>query len=140
MKNKSVIVTIVVAVVVGVGGFFGGMQYQKSKTPIPGRFDNLTAAQRAQFGNRAGRSGTPGGAGGGGFISGSIISKDDKSITVKDQSGSTKIVYFSDSTTIAKSDKGSASDLISGQQVIISGKANSDGSIAADNIQIRPSS
>lgn len=137
MKNKSWIITVVVAVAVGVGGFFGGLEYQKSKAPTFPGAGNLTAAQRAQFGDRAGRGGAPGG---GGFVSGQIISKDDKSITIKDQTGSTKIVYFSDSTKVSKQADGSAGDLNKDLNVSVSGKSNSDGSIAADTISIRPAS
>jgi len=136
MKNKSIIITVVTALIIGIGGFFGGVQYQKSKSPTPPGFGNLSAAQRAQFGNRAGRGGSPTDVGG--FASGSIISMDDKSITIKDQSGSTKIIYFSDSTKIGKQADGSKSDLNKDQSVTISGKSNSDGSLTAENIQIRP--
>jgi hypothetical protein len=135
-RNKNTIINLVIAVVLGVGGFFGGMQYQKSKAPtLPGFGGNLTSAQRAQFGARAGRPGTPGG---GGFISGQIISKDDKSVTIKDQTGSTKIVYYSDSTKVSKQADGALGDLNKDSNVTVSGKANSDGSIAADTISIRP--
>ena len=136
MKNKSITITIVTALIVGVGGFFGGMQYQKSKSPTPPGFGNMSAAGRAQFGNRTDRgAGMPGG---GGFTLGSIVSMDDKSITVKDQSGSTKIVYFSDSTKIGKQTDGSKSDLDKDQNVTVSGKPNSDDSLTAESIQIRP--
>jgi len=135
VKNKNVVITVVIALIIGAGGFFGGIEYQKSKTPAPRGFGNMSAEQRTQFGARAGRSGVPGGDA---FSSGQIISKDDKSITVKDQNGSTKIVYFSDSTQINKADKGTTNDLSIGQNVTVSGKSNSDGSLAADSIQIRP--
>ena len=133
MKNKSIIITIVVAIAVGAGGFVGGMQYQKTKTPTPAGLRNINGAGPQGFGSRTARNGQNGAS----FTSGSIISKDDKSITVKDQNGSTKIVYFSDSTKIGKQTNGSAGDLNKDQNVTASGKSNSDGSIAADNIQIR---
>jgi hypothetical protein len=54
------------------------------------------------------------------------------------QDGSSKIVYFSDSTMIGKSTQGAASDLNTGEQVMANGTSNPDGSITAQNIQIRP--
>ena len=152
MNKNHYIAVIAMVVVVGGGAFYGGMQYGVSKT---------TAAQVAARGNFGGGAGANGGqrsgagaqggqngggqrmgggaaGAGGGFINGSILSKDDKSITVKSQDGSSKIIFFSDSTMIGKATSGSVSDLATGQQVIVNGKANSDGSIAAQNIQIRP--
>lgn len=128
MDKKHIITLVVVAVVFAAAGFFGGMQYQKSKTPA--------VALRGQGGQFAGRAGR-GGANGGGFASGQIIAKDDKSITVKMASGS-KIVFYSASTQISKPAPVQAADLATGQTVIISGQADSDGSIAAQTIQIRP--
>ena len=78
------------------------------------------------------------GANGGNFAIGQIISQDNTSITIKTQDGSSKIVFFSGSTQIGKLAQGSSSDLSIGEQVMINGQSNADGSIAAQNIQIRP--
>jgi hypothetical protein len=132
MTKKYIITTIVIAVVVGAGGFFGGMQFQKSRKLTVG--GNLTAAQRQQFanGNRMGVRSA------GNFAGGEIISKDDKSITVKTQDGSTKIVFYSGITQINKPTAVDASQLNTGDNVIVTGTTNSDGSVTANNIQIRP--
>ncbi|MCX6809361.1 MAG: DUF5666 domain-containing protein [Candidatus Berkelbacteria bacterium] len=139
MKIKKIIVPVVVAVVFAAGGFFGGIQYQKSKTPsrqngFPSDFPGATG-MRAGGATGQGRTG---GAGRGGFTAGDVISKDDKSITVKNTDGSTKIVYFSDSTTVTKNETGSKDDVAVGKKVSVMGTANSDGSVAATNIQIQP--
>ena len=57
---------------------------------------------------------------------------------IKIKNGSSKIIYFSDSTAIGKATQGSITDLEVGQQIMINGEKNSDGSLAAKNIQIRP--
>jgi hypothetical protein len=139
--KKTIITVILVAVVIGAGAFFGGMKYGQSKSLTPQSFQNLTPQQRQQmFANAGGtRTGARNGQGaGGGFSAGQVIAKDDKSITIKMQDGSSKIVFYSGSTTIQKSVDGTASDLEVGQNVSTTGAANSDGSETALNIQIRP--
>lgn len=92
-------------------------------------------------GGFTGGTGTPSGrmgSQGGGVTDGQIIAKDDKSITIKMTDNSTKIVFYSGSTTIGKTDAASAADLTVGEQVLATGTANSNGSVAAQNIQIRP--
>lgn len=146
MDKKCIIITILVVATVGAGMFFTGLQYGKSKSMSKG----LSRNGENQFEQGQGRnrqSGAPesgqrmrGGAnnGSGDFLVGEIISKDDRNITVKMEDGGSKIIYFSDSTTIGKTSQGSTSDLIIGQQVMINGKSSSDGSLAAQNIQLRP--
>ena len=140
MNKNHYIAVIAIVVIAGGSAFYGGMQYGTSKTKAAqvaarGNFGGGAGGQR----NGAGAQGGQRAAGAGGsFVNGSILSKDDKSITIKSQDGSSKIVFFSDSTTIGKATSGSVSDLATGQQVMVNGKANSDGTIAAQSIQIRP--
>ena len=125
--KKLLIIIIVVLIIVGIGAFYSGMKYSQSKTPQ--NFRNQMAAAGTEFrGDRAGAN----------FASGEIISKDGKSITIKVQDGGSKIVFFSDSTEISKTIEGSADDLEVGKTVIINGKANQDGSLTAQSIQLRP--
>ena len=128
MKNNNVLVIILVAIIVGAGGFFAGTKYQQSKSPAFSR----------QF---PGGQGTRNGLGQGnrqGFrpVSGEIISSDDKSVTVKLQDGSSKIVLFSGKMTINKAAEGAISDLKVGERVSVFGTDNTDGSVTAQNIQL----
>lgn len=132
MKNPMIL-TSIVALVVGGVAFFGGMQYQKTQSisPMQGQF-------RGPNGNGP-QGGFPGRSGNGqGMmpVSGEIISLDDTSITVKMQDGSSKIVILSDETNINKSSEGSQSDLQTGETVTAFGTTNSDGSLTAQNVSL----
>lgn len=128
-KNAKLIVPALITLLIGGGlGFFGGMKYQQSKTP----------SRTFQLGgnNPQGRNGMRFGNGNGQAVRGQIISSDDKSITIKMQDGSTKIVILGSSTMIGKSTTGSITDLTKDENVIVFGTSNSDGSVTAQNIQI----
>lgn len=130
MRNNTAM-TVIIALVVGAAAFYAGMQYQKSQRP------SFAGGQGGQFSNRA----FGGGQGRGNFqgarpVIGEILSQDDKSITVKMQDGSTKIVILSGNTTINKATSGSKEDLKTGERVSAFGTINSDGSITAQNIAV----
>lgn len=136
--TKKVLPIIIAVVVIGVGAFYGGMKYAESKSPtnssLPsGNFQNRGAANGAG-GMRAGNGQTAGMN----AVNGEIISKDDKSVTLKLRDGGSQIVFLSNTTEITKSAAGSLSDLEVGQNVFIGGKKNSDGSVTANTIQLRP--
>ena len=133
MKSNMIVVIVVVALVIGAGAFYGGTKYQMSKTPARGQIQDGQARNRQGGPNGQGRF-----ANGGGRVRGDIISQDDKSITVKMQDGSSKIVLVGDSAAISKSSGGSKSDLKTGERVAIFGTDNSDGSVTAQTIQLNP--
>lgn len=143
--QKIFLSVFIVAIVVGGGAFYGGMKYQANKTT---KERQQSALGGQQFGGPAGwRGGTPGSetagknlsgrAGGANLVGGEIIARDETSVTVKLRDGSSKIIFFSDSTEIMKSVKGAVSDLEIGQTVSVGGKQNSDGSFTAETIQLR---
>ncbi len=149
--NKLIIIIIAVTIIVGGGSFYGGVKYAESKNSqnrLPQanfqNLQNLSSEERQvmlqNLGTNAGgsRVGKTGGQTGGNFISGEIISKDDKSVTVKLQDGGSKIIFFSDSTEITKLAQGFLNDLTVGAQISVNGTANSDGSATAQTIQLRP--
>ena len=154
---------IVAAVVVAVAAFFGGMQVSKASGSSGGTVTlaqlkamNPTDAQTlvrdyfqsvgGGFGGGAGGTGRTGGTGGtggagfrgGGFNAGTVVSKDAQSMTLKAADGSSKVIFFSSTTTVDKSVVGTPSDLKTGDIITVQGTTNSDGSVTATNIQIRP--
>jgi len=144
---KKFIPIIAVIIIVGAGAFYAGMKYDQSKNTganlSASALANMTPEQRQtlfQQRQQAGGTNNQRGAirANGNFAAGEIIAKDDKTITIKLQDGGSKIVFLSDTTPITKSAEGTSADLTIGQQVTASGTANSDGSLTAQNIQIRP--
>lgn len=148
--KKIVFSVLAAAVIAGGGSFWGGMQYAESKGLKSGggqangqNFRNLSPEDRAQRPaqfpgqNGAGGRGMREGAGGG-FVSGDILSKDDTSITVKLPDGGSKIVFFSGTTEVGKFVTGTKNDLEIGKSVTVIGKTNTDGSVTAQSIQMRP--
>ena len=131
--NKKIVIYLLFGVILAGGGFFGGMTYQKSKVPSFGDGIKNGAMGTPPTGMGAARNGQSGG----GDNSGEITSKDDESITIKLSTGSTKTIYYSDSTKVAKSEDGSKDDLSVGTTINAMGTSNSDGSVSAQIIQIQ---
>ena len=131
--KKSALITIIIilAIVIAGGAFYGGMLYGKSQSSVS------AAAARASF---AGLRGTRTSASGASLISGTILSNDGSSITLQlpASTGGSKIIYYSDTTQIAKTTSGTSNDLTTGASVSVTGTTNSDGSVTAQSIQIRP--
>jgi len=128
MKNSTVMIAILVAIIVGGGAFFGGMKYQQSKRSNLRQFTGQNGQRLGNGGNQMGFR----------PVNGEILSSDEKSITVKLQDESSKIVLFSDKTTINKAAEATKEDLKAGEKVAVFGQENSDGSVTAQNIQLNP--
>ena len=106
------------------------------------------AAQVAQFRNGNGRFGSGqlsgeevrkfGGNGvvngDGGFVRGEIISVKGETVTVKLPDGGSKLILISSSTNITTATEGSVDDLKEGENVMVVGKENSDGSMSAESV------
>jgi len=126
MKSNYILI-VVLLLAVGGGAFYGGMRYQESKTPRLG----MVQGDRARVvGQRAGAGFRP--------VNGEIISRDEKSITVKLSDGSSKIVMISDSTQINQATSVGKETLKAGEKVAVFGQENSDGSVTAQNVQLNP--
>ena len=133
--KKTIIIIAITVVIAGGAGFFGGMKYGQSKTAS-------TGAQRfAQLGQNANgqRTFTRGNGANGRFASGQIISKNDQSFTIQlPNNNGSQIVFYTSTTPVTKTVDGASQDLINGVNVIVTGTKNSDGSVTAQSIQIRP--
>lgn len=136
--KKATIIFAVVVIIVGVGSFYGGMSYASNnvRNAFAARGGNLAMGQNGAQGGRQGTRGAFGG--GGGFNGGDVISKDDKSVTIKLQSGGSKIIFYSETTGVGKFINGTMNDIKIGETVSINGNANADGSVTATSIQVRP--
>lgn len=136
---------IVGVLLFGAIAFYGGMKFGESKaiTTNSGTFAQGQQRGNGQFGGANGNARMGGGnrAGvgmGSGFVNGEVVSADANSMTVKMRDGSSKIIILSASTQILKSATGTLTDVAVGSQITVTGGPNSDGSITAQSIQIRP--
>jgi len=131
---KKYLLIIIVAAITAGAGFYGGTVYSKSvsASSASGRY----AAMQGGLGQNA--AARRSGSSAGGFTGVTITASDATSITVKTTDGGSKIVLVSGSTNITKSASGLLADLSVGKNVVITGTANSDGSVTAQSIQLRP--
>jgi hypothetical protein len=129
-KQKEVIGALVgVFLLGGAAGYFA---VPKSSAP---------EGARGQWSGREGGQRGPGmgrGQRGAGFAAGEVIAKDETSVTVKAQDGSTKIVLVTESTEVMNATKGTVADVAIGKNVMINGTPNQDGSVTAQSVNIRP--
>lgn len=125
MKQNNLIIILIIAVFVGGIGFYAGTQYQKNNSGQ--QFGNRQFGQRNNGQNANARG-----------IRGEVVDIDDQGITVKLSDGSTKIVFVSDKTSINKAAQAAKADLKTGEEVLVFGQQNADGSVTAQNIQLNP--
>lgn len=126
--NQKLITTGAVALVIGLGlGYFGGHAFAKSPASAAGsRRGGFGMASSTFMGGR------------GGLLSGTVAAKDASSITIDTRDGSSHVVLITPSTNVLKSVSGTLNDLSIGSAVTVTGSQNSDGSVAANLIQLRP--
>lgn len=118
---------VVAVIIVGLIGFWGGWMYGKAASAGV-RTNSVQGFRRPNGGNFQS---------GGSFLNGQVISKDDKSLTLKLQDGGSKIVFFSPTTQIRKTIDGSVGDIAENANISVNGNANADGSVTAQVIQVR---
>lgn len=149
--NKKIIINIASIIVIGGVSFYTGIKYGQGKIlaankTANGEWANLSNEERqariqagaANMGNISRQASGMRANSNNGTVMGEILSKDDKSVTIKLRDGGSKIIFFSASTQITKSAASAPDDLKVGENLIANGNANQDGTINAQSIQIRP--
>lgn len=128
MKDKkSIIINIFIAVVFALGGYFMGAKSQKV------RIQSMTRQQGMVAGARQNGQWQRGGIR---PVAGEILSRDEKTMTVKLTDGSSKIIILSEKTVINKASDATRDELKNGEKISVFGTENPDGSVTASNIQI----
>ncbi len=126
--NKKIVSTAVIALVIGFGA---GYVIHTAPAQTQNTRGNFAGANGDMI-----RGGTGGGAGG--FLTGTIAAKDAGSITINTRDGSSHVVLITPATSVSKSVTGALGDVSVGSTIIVSGMTNSDGSVSATLIQLRP--
>jgi len=138
---KTVVWALLAAVLAGALGFYGGVTYQKAQTPsFAGRTGGGFGGANAGGGSGGSGGGFGrGGAGrlGGNIATGTVISQDSSSITVKSANGSTKTVFVSSQTQVSKQQQLTPADIKVGDEVAAFGQT-ANGGIDARMVQIVP--
>jgi hypothetical protein len=130
-------------VVLVVASFFVGNWYGSKKGKTTFGANNLRAG--AQFGAKGpggqipvNRNGARAGVGAGGLTRGEVVTKDANTITLKLIDGGSKVLLYSTSTLVNKTVNGSLDDIKVGENLMVTGDVNSDGSITAKSLQLVP--
>ncbi len=129
-KNTGIIIAVVLIIVAGIGGFLGGMQYQKTRAGVTalgganGTFRRFNGAGGVQNGQNL----AP--------VRGEVLSVSNGTMTVKLANGGTTIIVLPSSANYMQTTKASQSDIKTGDTVTVIGTKNSDGSVTAQDVQL----
>ena len=139
-KNKNLITTGIIVVVVAVLSFFAGTKYQASKTadlttgqPTLGQNVRGNGSGNRNSGMMPNTDDKNGQAIQGAMLDGEITIISDGSLNLKTFDGRT-IIILADSTKYQESVDLSLSDLTVGETVAVNGTTNNDGSLTAKSI------
>jgi hypothetical protein len=125
-KRIMLIIGIVVLLVLAGGGGFLLGRAQASQAAL---------AARARFGGQGGQGGQQGGPRMGDFSRGTVDSVEGDTLTLKAQDGTLVVVKTTSTTMIQKMADVPLTDLAKGEQVMVNGTKNADGSITARSVQ-----
>lgn len=133
-KLRWITPTLAVVAALAVGGAGGVLIGRSGASANQGNFPRGQFAS-GQFGPGQGTgTGQQGGDFSGGFTSGTIVSIDGTTITVKASDGTQKTVTTSDTTKVTKTSASSVGALKKGETITVIGEAGSDGSVTAATI------
>lgn len=146
--GTAIVAAVLAAAVFGGGGFAGGLFLGKAQAAkglaagLQGGPDGAVFRGQGLPGGAQGRMmlrGGPGGPNGarGGFVAGKVTEKGDGDFTVEAPDGSSKTVYYSDSTEFQKFADSSAADVSVGSTVSVAGES-SDGGVTAKQVTVMP--
>ncbi|HVW82933.1 MAG TPA: DUF5666 domain-containing protein [Candidatus Paceibacterota bacterium] len=131
--NKNLIVTGAVALIVGAGlGYFGSTAF--AKAPARG----AAFAARGSFTASSSAFARGGNQAAGAVLAGTVAAKDAGSITLDTRDGSSHVVLLTPATAVEKTVAGSLADIAVGSAVSVTGSTNSDGSLSASAVELRP--
>jgi hypothetical protein len=130
MKNSSVIAIAIVCLLLG-----GAAGYLVTTTFIKPNARNFNGIA---LGNGQFRTARAGGSNSMGLVTGELLKKDNGSLSIKLRDGSSKLVLTTSSTEAVKMASTTLDTLSIGENVIVSGTTNSDGSLTAQTVQVRP--
>jgi hypothetical protein len=140
-KNKKLIMVVALLVVLMGGSFYGGYLFANSKTPKGMGFGAPNGSGFRTMGEQAGigigSAAQRNNKVAGGMVNGEIISVDATGITVKTKEGSTRIVFLSEKSSVTKSVAVVVADLKVGDEVVVTGESNADGSVNGTTVQLR---
>lgn len=131
MNKKNIIIALAGLIIFGIG-FYGGTLYSSSNKPA-----NTGRGQFSQNGNQPGGNKNTRQFGANNLM-GEVISKNDTSLTLKLRDGGSRIIFVTKDTPVSKNVSASSSDISANEQISVSGTPNSDGSVNAQFIQIKP--
>lgn len=132
--HKNTIGAAVLALIIGIGiGYTGGKTLAHSSVS-----QNTPGGFAGNYGGVPGGMMRGGNRGTGGFLTGTVATKDSGSITLNTRDGSSHVVFVTPATSVSKSVSGTMTDVSVGATVIVSGTTNSDGSVSATLLQLRP--
>ncbi len=127
MKKVHVIWAVVAAIALAGGYFWGKASVPAAAVNAGGAYSG-TAARRSGGGSANGQT----------FAAGQIAAMDATSITLQLANGNSEVIFYSSSTEVTKPTTVPVSALSVGSSVVIDGTQNSDGSMTASSIQVRP--
>lgn len=136
-KHKNTIGAALIALIIGMGiGYTGDQMFARPSTLS----QNASGFGGGQYGGAGGmmRGGARSGGMVGGFLTGTVAAKDQGSVTLNTRDGSSRVILVTPNTTVSKSTNGTLDDVTTGATIIVSGTTNSDGSLSASLIQLRP--